>query len=329
MVNKKDDGKLFSFSASDVFPMKLFTNGDIMKSILKRGYIPPAHVQLNPTNNCNQNCPFCSCSERDKKLELSYDEVNYAMTKFKEKGCVGVTVTGGGEPLMHKDIHRIIDRLSELEIEIGLVSNGWLLPKIKNDFHKLRWVRISQDDYKDVHRLIDTVLDPLINGQTDFAFSYVVSAKPDYDKIEKVVRFANKKNMTHVRLVTDLLDLDNVPEMSTIKSELDSRGVDDSKVIYQGRKSFEHGAKDCWVSLLRPVVDAKGDIFPCCGTQYLDKDPSLNYHDEAKMGNIKDIDKIWSDQQKFNGSVCFRCYYGGYNKALDVLIKGIEHKEFI
>jgi len=244
------------------------------------------------------------------------------MTKFSGLGCKAVTITGGGEPLLYPRINELIEWLYDRDILVGLVTNGTKLEKLKTN--KLVWIRISMNDSRaiDKNKLEETIKwMPTI----DWAFSYVVSEKPNMKNIMDTIRFANYFNFTHVRLVSDLLNLQNITMKKIIK-EVILNCIDDNKVIYQRRKEYTRGTKDCLISLLKPVIGADGKIYPCCGVQYAEKNPSLDYGEKMCMGS--DIDHIWSTQENFDGSDCVKCYYSAYNNVLTEA-KSLSHKEFV
>jgi len=244
------------------------------------------------------------------------------MTKFIGLGCKAVTITGGGEPLLYPEINELINWLDIRGVSVGLVTNGTKLKKLRTS--KLVWVRISMNDSRDIDRqaLTETIKwMPAI----DWAFSYVVSENPNIKNILDTIRFANYFNFTHVRLVSDLLNVQNIT-MGRIIKEIALNYIDDNKVIYQERKEYTPGTKDCLISLLKPVIGADGKIYPCCGVQYAEKKPSLDYGKEMCMGS--DIDYIWSTQENFDGSNCVKCYYSAYNNAL-IETKALSHKEFV
>jgi len=252
-------------------------------------------------------------------------------------GCEAVTITGGGEPLMHPDFPGILRAFAENEIEIGLVSNALLFPhKIKEDgvLDLLTWCRISISDDRptlceggELTEAITYAVEMV--PSVDWAFSYVVTAEFNPEKFMFSVDYANEHNFTHMRAVSDLFDLDNVPSMEEIHEACVYYGVDDDIVIYQGRKEYEHGAEDCLISLIKPVIDSSGRVFPCCGAQYALKEPTKNMPDELCMGTFDDLPKIIRKQKHFNGSVCHRCYYGDYNRTLFALQADIDHEKFI
>ena len=119
-----EKNNLYSFSAADTFPLKLLFHPELLLSCRKDHKVIPLHLQLNPTNRCNFNCPICSCSARDKELEMSLDDIRKFLVMFKVAGGKAVTVTGGGDPAMHKDFPDIVKNIAYLGLETGMVANG-------------------------------------------------------------------------------------------------------------------------------------------------------------------------------------------------------------
>jgi MoaA/NifB/PqqE/SkfB family radical SAM enzyme len=254
------------------------------------------------------------------------------MQEFKNVGCKAVTITGGGEPLCHPDFEEIITQIKRMGIEIGLVTNGVLLHKIdKSVLNQITWCRISHDDYRAFDEEYQEHLSKTVKDayKVDWAFSYVLTRKPNFDNIASIIKFANGHKFTHVRIVSDLLDLGSVMNMDLVKMEMTKRGVDDHIVIYQGRKEWVKGAKKCYMSLLKPTVAANGMIAPCCGFQYKDEIPTRSYGKDGMMCNWTEIPEVWKKQEYYDGSVCKVCYYDDYNTALRIMISDLEHKVFI
>ena len=324
-----------SFTAASVFPAKLLKT----KVVDENNRIMPVHLQLNPTNVCNFNCPFCSCANRDTTMQLSYEKHKTILENAAEAGCRSVTITGGGEPLMHPQINKIISLCHSLGIKVGIVTNGSLIRRLEKSLDKIVWCRISASDYleynmnrlsKTVDDWFSSISDAVKKGKNvDWAFSYVLGAHPDYEMLSGIIKFASERSFTHVRVVSDLLDIENVPSMDAVKREIRKRNIDDSIVIYQGRKKYVKGAKRCLISLLKPVVGPDGKLYPCCGSQYALEVPSEDYPEEMCMGDASDIKEIFEKQKHFDGSVCVRCYYQQYNQALEIMTKKLKHEEFV
>lgn len=321
------DNKIKSFTAASTFPVKVLQDKEIMDPERR---IRPRHLQISITNKCNLKCSFCSCADREKGLEMELSRVEKIAEEYAELGCVAVTITGGGEPLLHPHINEIVREFHINNIKVGLVTNGLVLNLLRDDTLKMiDWIRISFDDSRDF-REVKQVLNIMPMTTTDWAFSYVISRQPNFSKIKEVIEVANAKNFTHVRIVSDLLDLKYMPEMDDIKEAVRAMGVDDHLVVYQGRKNYNTlGTEECLISLLKPMIDTDGGMYPCCGAQYALDDPSREYNDEMCMGNAEDARKIFWFQGHFDGSKCKRCYYSEYNTLLQSLVNPVSHKEFL
>ena len=318
-VNKK-----YSFTSANVYPVKLF-KAEVL-SVDKK--IIPIHIQLILTNKCNLNCAFCSCQDRNQKQELSISKVNEIIKTYSSLGCKAVTITGGGEPLLHKNINNIIKSFHDHKIKIGLVTNGLCLDMLEKDTYQyINWIRISFDDNRQFDQLMINKLNKVVPNQTsvDWSFSYVITKSVNCKNIQRVVDYANQNKFTHVRLVTNILDVENIIDMSVIKENISN----DDIVLYQGRKQYTAGSCKCLISLLKPVIDAGGQIYPCCGTQYAKEGQQLDYNTDMSMGGIGRIKTLYEQQLFFDGSRCKKCYYRDYNEVLSILLSNIEHKEFV
>lgn len=85
-------------------------------------------VVFNLTRRCNLNCQHCYLESENKTYtkELSFPEVKRAINSF-EKLKIPVLLLSGGEPLVHKDIYRIIECVKSRNIRVGLSTNGTLI----------------------------------------------------------------------------------------------------------------------------------------------------------------------------------------------------------
>jgi len=312
--------KLHSYTAADQFPLKLAQDYRTIESIVEKQFIPPVHVQLCPTNKCTRQCRFCSCSDRDKSLELPFKAILRIMQEFKKLGCRSVTITGGGEPLLHPSIADIIYSLSEMGISIGLVTNGDVIDRLRAlDWANVLWCRISCSDEVEFSDSWWSKVERAIKQApgVDWAFSYVVKRDHKPENLKKYVQKAKEYNFTHVRVVSNLLDIENVPIVEEPKDPI---------VLFQNRKTPRPGTKRCWISLLKPVVAADGFLYPCCGIQYAGLSSVKDYSLEARMNlHIKH----WINQEPFDGSKCRYCYYTDYNNFLDGLRKELDHRDHV
>lgn len=321
-----------SYTAADSIPYKLLQDVSLVKYIVERKNIPPSHIQFIPTNVCNLECPFCSCSKDDHSLTMPLQEMVRVVDLFAKAGTEGMTITGGGEPLMYPYMQNLIEFAYWRGIKTGLVTNGTLLrSKDAHWLNSLSWCRVSYGD--DRENMSDSYVDDLHNlvklaRHTGWAFSYVVSKQPNMDRMKRTIALASSLKMTHVRFVADLLNPDEVP-MEEVQSQLSEYTKSfKTPVIFQARNHPEKGA-DCYICYLKPVVSPDSKVYACCGVQYALPEPSKKLPDELCLGTV---DQFVTNRtfQPFKGAKrCVTCYYGGYNRMLKGLLADIDHKEFV
>ncbi len=113
------------------------------------------YLRVSVTDRCNLRCIYCmppSGTELVRREEiLSYEEISRLVTVGIDCGIRKVRITGG-EPLVRKDVQRLISALSALENleEISLTTNGVLLEKLAPELKSsgLRRVNISLDSLR-------------------------------------------------------------------------------------------------------------------------------------------------------------------------------------
>lgn len=100
----------------------------------KRGR-PMRDLRISVTDRCNFRCVYCmpkTVFGRDypflpRKDVLSYEEIVRLARLFSEQGVGKIRLTGG-EPLLRRDIERLIEQLAAIPgLEIALTTNGSLL----------------------------------------------------------------------------------------------------------------------------------------------------------------------------------------------------------
>jgi cyclic pyranopterin phosphate synthase len=93
-------------------------------------------LRISVTDRCNFRCVYCMPREvfdNDHKFLpqsaiLTFEEITRLAGIFVELGVQKIRLTGG-EPLVRRDLHRLIEMLSPLEAELTLTTNGSLLAK--------------------------------------------------------------------------------------------------------------------------------------------------------------------------------------------------------
>lgn len=314
-----------AFTSASTYPVKLLQY-EVVSDIARYQRIRPLHLQLNPTNRCNLKCKFCSCSNKDNH-EMPIEQAYDILYRYYAMGTKALTISGGGDPMCYPGINDLIKAASNIGhggIQVGLVTNGVLLPRLDKGL-QIKWCRISVDgDHLISNETIDKIKEM---PHVDWAFSYVLQPH-NYSNLTRAVLLANELNLTHVRVVDDILSKEE-SKINHAREILERHGIDLSRVIFQGRKDHTPGCKECRIGLIKPNIDAHGDVYSCCGIQYSKATPDLNFNKEFSLGN--DYEGIVERQIVFDGTKCDVCYYCQYNAMLGSILEAqdIEHGKFI
>lgn len=107
-------------------------------------------IRLEITSRCNLKCDYCHNSKySNRKDDVNTENIIRLISGIKEKYDINKILITGGEPLVHKDLCRIIEHISSLGIKADLVTNGTLLTKEKVEQLEnagLKRIRISIDE---------------------------------------------------------------------------------------------------------------------------------------------------------------------------------------
>lgn len=97
--------------------------------------ITPIKISLFPTYKCNLNCIFCWRNDMsyDSKNEISTAKLKHVIKESKRLGVKEWLISGGGEPLMRKDLSQIMKEIKLNKMRGTLITNGTL---IDNNFIK-------------------------------------------------------------------------------------------------------------------------------------------------------------------------------------------------
>jgi radical SAM protein with 4Fe4S-binding SPASM domain len=100
---------------------------------------PLTFVQWLATSGCNFQCPFCEASAgAPLPNELTTDEVRDLIDDLAAMGAKRFVVSGG-EPLVRRDVVELMGHATEQGLDVGLVSNGFLVEERWEELGKLRF----------------------------------------------------------------------------------------------------------------------------------------------------------------------------------------------
>ena len=170
----------------------------------------PIYVRMKPTNRCNHGCQFCCYSDGTKRPkdrqdhhlqaqmhetmrehdQMPIEKALEILHDLHEIGVKALTFSGGGEPLLHPDIIKMIHTAAELGLDLSMITNGQLLSGDRaKAMTRAKWLRVSIDytsaqqmaDSRNVSlRSFDQVLENLrafsaMKTSTDLGVNFIVT----------------------------------------------------------------------------------------------------------------------------------------------------------
>lgn len=201
---------------------------------------PMRDLRISVTDRCNLRCAYCMPFDQYTWLErqeaLSFEEIERLARIFISLGVQKIQLTGG-EPLLRKDLHRLVARLSKLEgvRDFSLTTNGVLLAGHAANLREagLKRINVSVDTLQaDRFRRItkrgnlDEVLAGLFAakraGMSPIKINAVVIRGTNEDEILDLVSFA-RANGFEMRFI-EYMDAGNAnawsPGRTVTKSEI-------------------------------------------------------------------------------------------------------------
>lgn len=156
-------------------PRKILHQSEKLLELKVTGDTWPVHIQIGLTSFCNHRCLFCyggHSSERKLDAVMDFDVLLSALHQAKAHGLKAVTFVGNGEPLCYPRIRDLLKALQEMELEIGIFTNGALLERDLREFvaQYCTFIRFS------------------VNGGTAEDHAKVHQVPGDFDKIVSNIR---------------------------------------------------------------------------------------------------------------------------------------------
>jgi MoaA/NifB/PqqE/SkfB family radical SAM enzyme len=208
----------------------------------------PLHAELDLTDRCNVACYFCNQQDVRTKEFVDVSRVRELLDELAEGGLRSVRMSGGGDPLYHRDVLAILDMLAERKIVIdNLTTNAALMgPEIS--------ARLVRDGAREVVVSLNAV-----DGED---YARMMKVKPAiFDRVVENVRhlISIRNGDLPCVVIQFLLDRENyeaLPRMYEIARDTgaDTIVVNPVMDIPRERIDRERLLKDSDIDLVRPVV---------------------------------------------------------------------------
>jgi cyclic pyranopterin phosphate synthase len=265
---------------------------------------PLRDLRISVTDRCNFRCTYCMPKEvfgrdyrfLDRRELLSFEEIARLAGVFVALGTRKIRITGG-EPLVRRELERLVEQLATLDVDLTLTTNGSLLPAKAQALADagLRRVTVSLDALddatfralNDVDFPVDRVLegiDAAVAVGLPVKVNAVVKRGVNDDQIVPMAAFFKERRQT-LRFIefmdvghTNGWRLDDVVPAAEIVAALDAAfGVEPVEPSYRGevarRWRYKDGSGEVGViaSVTQPFcgdctrarLSAEGRLFTC------------------------------------------------------------------
>jgi MoaA/NifB/PqqE/SkfB family radical SAM enzyme len=279
----------------------------------------PTELLINPVGFlCNHRCPMCwrentfNNKFNLKKFldnEKKHITINDYDKIFKELPWTinHITITGGGEPLLHPDIESIMSSIKKHGYYGGLITNGTLITdKFIEHTHVISWdyLRISlhasdRNTYKSIHGVdefqkITSLLTNICNlKKSDETYSmnvglyfaiqisnytmlldfyqYAIRHKVNEIVFGELLPINNKICLNEKQINMVISDLNKISQISVIKNNASELSIKYQLIKERLHKKSTYSKKLFTYKqcdLSALYLDSLGRIYPCCYLVY-------------------------------------------------------------
>lgn len=185
------------------------------------------NLRISVTDRCNIRCFYCMPAENvefmPKSHLLTFEEIERFVRIVVKRGVRKIRLTGG-EPLVRRDLHKLIARLNLIEEieDIGLTTNGILLPDQAQALHDagLSRINVSLD-----------ALDPVKFKE--------VTRREGYEQVREGIRVAQKVGFQPVKI-----------------NAVSIRGLTEDQIVPFGNLARETGVEIRFIEFMPLDADA-------------------------------------------------------------------------
>ncbi len=287
----------------------------------KQGRRPfPTTVEIDLANVCNHKCVFCNFADtlRSDDTMLETEVVKRTLKEAYALGTRGVSFTGGGEPMVHRDYAELIEYSKSLGIDNGTITNGSLIRSSNVEILNrcLDWIRISMaggdresyqavqgvDHFEKVLNNVRLLLETrrAMKGKLNIGIKILVTPK-NLHSLENLANILVETDIDYLQFNPDQYTTDggrfwnSVETQSIFKTVMDIMARNNIKLLSAGfRVDEEKEALDyprtCYAHFFQAAITAKGELTFCKNAR-----EAGQYH----LGNIneKSLTEIWNSDK--------------------------------
>ncbi|NDV26687.1 radical SAM protein [Desulfovibrio sp. JC010] len=287
--------------------------------------IYPLYMELSPAGSCNHRCKFCGLDFAGYKPDFLDTEImTERLAEMGKLGVKSIMYAGEGEPLLHKDMARIIQTTKASGIDTALTSNAVLLngKTAAEILPCTSWIKVSlnagtpgtyghihgtqEEDFQRVLKNLENAADIREKQNSGCTLGVQLVLLPENeDEVENLAGLARDAGMDYLvvkpyshhpqSICTEYKDI-NYTDCSELEERLQSYKTDSFNVIFRSAtmKIWDGQKRDykcCNALPFWSYIDAKGNVWGC--SIYLNEDNFL-------YGNIHEssFEEIWTGPKR-------------------------------
>lgn len=213
---------------------KLSYHSPIFDKFKETGYGSIIRATMTFHQLCSSHCHYCSTISRNKADSISlieaqkfvedlyFRQAEYNVKKFSNFNdsyklqtgtdirLKGLIMSGGGQPNLWKSFPEFVDWVAALDIDLGLITNGFPKKIRENLYEKMKWVRISITPEDASPHYVDGRFDKQYipeslkhNQNLTVGYSYVYGPWTTDDILLRIVDSIDQNGFDYCRLLTD------------------------------------------------------------------------------------------------------------------------------
>ena len=258
----------------------------------------PSRLDIDLTNVCNQDCFYCNSAEfRRKALVSGRTEFYYKLfdnlSTWKKQmpdftGTIHeIVFTGGGEPTVHKDFHKIVEYAIDKGFMCQIITNASKLQKLIDNLpvekiKNIRWIGVdidagNEDTYEKIRKsltkrslfskVFQTVKNATKKGYVCDIKSLLMEENTTEEELTALFEFVKNTNANklHLRPLCDYekqTTFDVTTKIQTLLKQLSVKY--NIKYSLHLARSEPRTYNKCHQMFLYPIICANGEIIVCC-----------------------------------------------------------------
>ena len=230
-------------------------------------------IYIEITNKCNLNCSFCSKVLKPKK-DMTLEEFDIILERIKDYTDY-IYLHVKGEPLLHKDIIKFINKANEYNLKVNLTTNGTIFSNYAKELGKcsnLNKINFSLHCENNKSNYLEDIFDNI---------KYLSKNTTSIFRLWTLNN--NKLDEKSTKIVEKIRDYYNLPQ-ETVDKIKNENNIKISSTIYVDKDNefdwpeinTHKSCGYCYALKTQIAILVDGTVVPCC----LDSNGIVN------LGNI-------------------------------------------